>query len=100
MVRVVTRKLAPKKGTRRRHAVAKRLVRGPDGEFMEQFWVDANSKTFHDDLTRVFQKNVGRAREANTAAFGSPDGFPKAVGKFQKAEKLKLPGPLDGLAKK
>jgi hypothetical protein len=91
--------LAPKDGARRRGTIAKRRLRSPDGKLVEQFWVeqfwiDANSKTFHDDLTRVFTINVTRARRANTAAFGSPDGFRKPK------ERLKSSDLSDGVPKK
>jgi hypothetical protein len=94
VVKIVTRRLAPKNGARRRGALAKRRLRGPDGSTVEQFWIDANSKTFRDDLTRVFTINVTRARRANTAAFGSPDGFRKPK------ERLKSSGLSDGVQKK
>jgi hypothetical protein len=94
VVKVVTRRLTPKNGARRRGAIAKRRLRGPDGKLVEQFWIDANSKTFDDDLTRVFTINVTRARQANTAAFGSPDGFRKPE------KRLKSSGLSDGVAKK
>ena len=61
---------------------------------MDQFWVDLNSKTFADDLTSVFVGNVARARQANTAAFGSPDGFRRDF------QKLKLSGFVDAVPKK
>jgi hypothetical protein len=94
VVKVVVGKVAPKKGKRRQGAVAKRRVRRSDGQIVDQFWLDSESQTFADDLTSVFQSNVARAREANTAIFGSPDGFRKDI------EKLKLSGLADATSKK
>ena len=98
VVKVVVAKVVPKGLKRRRGSVAKRRVRGPDGEFMKQFWVDANSITFDDDLTHVFKLNVARARRANKEIFASPDGSRKAAGKV--ADKLKSSGSLDDFPKK
>ena len=93
VVKVVVAKLASKKGKRRR-AVAKRRTLRPDGRFVDQFWVDLNSKTFADDLISVFVDNVERARQANTAIFGSPDGIRR------NPEKMKRPGSADAHPKK
>jgi hypothetical protein len=43
---------------------------------VQVYWIDANSKTFTDDLTAVFKKNVAKARRENKRLFGSPDGLP------------------------
>jgi hypothetical protein len=37
--------------------------------------LDANSATFIDDLTIVFEKNVKRARRENRQLLGSPGGL-------------------------
>jgi hypothetical protein len=38
--------------------------------------LDPHSPTFTDDLTRLFQRNIARARRENKKLFGSPDGLP------------------------
>jgi hypothetical protein len=64
-------------------AIYTRHVHGPKGERMDIFDIDSNDDNFDDDLTRVFSLNIARARQANTAIFGSPDG-PKGRGKNKK----------------
>jgi len=56
----------------RRNGVPKKLVRRRDGRTV--YVVDSTSKTFEDDLVRVFKANIAAERHANTAIFGSPDG--------------------------
>ena len=56
----------------RRNGVPKKLVRRREGRTV--YVVDSNSKTFEDDLVRVFEANIAAERRANTAIFGSPDG--------------------------
>jgi hypothetical protein len=51
----------------------KRLHRA-DGTIARVLSLDANSPTFDDDLTYVFEKNVARARRENKKLFGSADG--------------------------
>ena len=94
VVKVVVGKVVPKNGKRRQGAVAKRRVRRSDGQIVDQFWLDPASKSFADDLTSVFQVNVARTRQANTAIFGSPEGYPEDI------EKLKLSGFADATPKK
>lgn len=38
--------------------------------------IDATSPTFGDDLRRIFEKNVAKARRENKKKFGSPDPQP------------------------
>ena len=65
-------------------------MRGPKGKQVKLFVVDSNDDNFDDELTHVFSLNIGRARQANTALFGSPDGPVKFAGKPHKtAEKSK-----------
>jgi hypothetical protein len=64
-------------------AIQTRCVLGPKGKPLELFDIDSNNDNFEDDLTRVFSLNIARARRANTAIFGSPDG-PKGPVKIKK----------------
>ena len=97
VVKVVVAKVSPKGRKRRRGAVATKRVRGVDGEFTKQFWIDANSPTFDEDLTRVFKLNVARAIQSNKFVPASTDRFRKAVTKL--ASKIKSSG-LDDSSKK
>ena len=49
-------------------------LRNLEGELVQVFSLDANSASFVDDLTTVFEKNVAKARLENRRHFGSPDG--------------------------
>lgn len=51
-------------------AVQNKRVIGPDGRSVGIQTIDARSKTFSDDLTKVFARNVARHRSANTKAAG------------------------------
>lgn len=51
-------------------SVPKKLAIGPDGRFIGIRTIDARSKTFGDDLTKVFTANVARHRSANTKVAG------------------------------
>jgi hypothetical protein len=81
MVSLTVRKLDRKAKGR---GVSTRKVRGPDGKLRRQFIIDANSPTFTDDLTYVFQKNVEAIRRENKKLFGHPDGVRKKDGRQQK----------------
>jgi len=51
-------------------------MRNSQGELVRVLSLDANSTTFIDDLTTVFQRNVARARRENLRLLGSADGLP------------------------
>jgi hypothetical protein len=72
MTRVKTAKMTAKKPVRR--STAKRISRPANGRRAAIYTLDSTSKSFDSDLVRVFKANVTRARAANTAIFGSPDG--------------------------
>jgi hypothetical protein len=55
-------------------SVREKRMRNSQGKFVRVLSLDANSATFIDDLTTVFEKNVARARRENKQLFGSPDG--------------------------
>ena len=49
-------------------------MRSSDGKPVRVLSLDANSATFIDDLTTVFERNVARARRENKRLLGSADG--------------------------
>jgi hypothetical protein len=101
MVKVIVAKGGPRRSTPKQGAIAKRRVRAANGKLVTHFWVNTNSDTFNDDLTAIFKLNVGAARQANTAVFGSPDGFKKDAGKMaERFEKIMYSGQPDGISKK
>ena len=74
MTRVIIKKLKSKAGAG--HAggsVGSKSVHKPSGERTRILSVDANSPTFGNDLSIIFQRNVAKARRANKKKFGSPD---------------------------
>lgn len=55
-------------------SVREKRMRTADGKSVRVLSLDANSATFIDDLTTVFEKNVARARRENRRLLGSADG--------------------------
>jgi hypothetical protein len=55
-------------------SVRAKRVRNADGKSVRVLSLDANSKTFVDDLTMIFRKNVAKARRENRQLLGSADG--------------------------
>jgi len=55
-------------------SVREKRMRTSSGKVERILSLDANSATFIDDLTIVFEKNVRRARDENRRLLGSPDG--------------------------
>jgi hypothetical protein len=74
MTEVIVGKIRSRAPKRRKSAVAKKMVRAPNGRRTAVYTVDSTSKTFDGDLVRAFESNVAAARQANTKIFGSPDG--------------------------
>ena len=72
MTRIVVKKLSGK-GRRVRSSVVSKSVHKPSGERTRILSVDANSPTFGNDLSIIFERNVAKARRANKKKFGSPD---------------------------
>jgi hypothetical protein len=72
MTRIIVRKLNGK-GRHGRSSVASKSVHKPGGERTKILSVDANSPTFGNDLSIIFERNVARARRANKKKFGSAD---------------------------
>ena len=69
-VRIV--KIGAKKPVRQ--SAAKKVFRTHNGRRAEVYVVDSTSKSFDADLVNIFKANVAKARQENTAIFGSPDG--------------------------
>lgn len=69
-VRIV--KIGAKKPARQ--SAPKKVVRTHNGRRAEVYAIDSTSKSFDADLVSIFKSNVAKARQANTAIFGSPDG--------------------------
>jgi hypothetical protein len=74
MARIVYGDLNPKRG-RSRPSVRKRVVHA-SGETSSIYTVDADSRTFGDDLTSVFRENVRKARRRNKRVVGAADRVP------------------------
>ena len=72
MTTVRIAKVSQKKGPRRN--AVKKVVRELNGQRATGYIVDSTSKSFDADLVSVFKSNIAKAREENTAIFGSPDG--------------------------
>jgi hypothetical protein len=66
-----TKEKARRKG---RTSVRVRKLYHADGTTARVLSLDANSPTFDDDLTYVFERNVARIRRENKKLFGSADG--------------------------
>jgi hypothetical protein len=70
MMTIVHKKLYPKGAEKASRAAAKRSVvekrvQGPDGRYVTVLKLDADSKTFTDELNYVFERNVAKARRQN-----------------------------------
>lgn len=55
-------------------SVREKRLRKADGQTVRVLSLDANSETFADDLTVVFERNVARARRENKRLLGSASG--------------------------
>lgn len=55
-------------------SVREKRMRTSEGKSVRVLSLDANSATFIDDLTTVFEKNVKKARQENRRLFGSAEG--------------------------
>lgn len=63
------------RGAKKNGSVRTKRIRNSKGKLVSVLSLDANSSTFIDDLTTVFQKNVAKARHENRQLFGSADGL-------------------------
>jgi hypothetical protein len=78
VAKVVVRKLQ-RRGAKREAepaSVGQKRVRGADGELHTLRTLNAGSKTFSNDLTYVFGKNVAKARRENKRVTGQTDCVP------------------------
>jgi hypothetical protein len=66
---------AKSRAAKKSDSVRTKRMRRSDGKIVSVLSLDANSATFIDDLTTVFEKNVSKARNENRKLFGSPDGL-------------------------
>jgi hypothetical protein len=74
MTRVIVQKLGAKNGSKRaRSSVVSKSIHKPNGDRIRILSIDANSPTFGNDLSIIFERNVAKARRANKKKFGSPD---------------------------
>ena len=55
-------------------SVREKRMRSGEGKLVRVLSLDANSATFIEDLTTVFEKNVAKARRENKHLFGSASG--------------------------
>lgn len=77
MADVVIADLKRSKSSRgRKGSVREKLLRDSQGRSVRVLSLDANSATFSDDLTTVFERNVAKARRENKRLFGSASGLP------------------------
>ena len=74
-IAVVDLKRKAKKAT----SLRRKTMSTPDGKSVRVVSIDANSKTFLDDLTKAFEINVRKARQENKRLFGSADGVRKST---------------------
>jgi hypothetical protein len=75
MLKVIIADLTKEKARRKaKTSVREKRLHRADGTIARVLSLDANSPTFDDDLTYVFEKNVARARRENKKLFGSADG--------------------------
>ena len=75
MMTIVHKELYPKGAAKKAGSVREKRMRNADGKLARVLSLDANSATFFDDLTTVFQRNVAKARRENRQLFGSADGL-------------------------
>lgn len=71
---IVHKKLSPKGAKKKAGSVREKRMRNSEGKLVRVLSLDANSATFIDDLTTIFQRNVARARRENRQLLGSADG--------------------------
>jgi hypothetical protein len=73
MTRIIVKKLGKSGSRHARSSVVSKTVHKPNGQRTKILSVDANSPTFGNDLSIIFERNVAKARRANKKKFGSPD---------------------------
>lgn len=73
MTKVVIKKLGRAAAGNPAGTVTAKTVVSPDGRKVKVLAIDANSKTFGNDLQLLFAKNVAKARRENVKKLGAPD---------------------------
>lgn len=73
MAKIVIAQLNPKASASRKTGVTEKRVRDLEGQVKTLRTVDLNSRTFGEDLTYVFRKNVAKARRDNKKIIGTTD---------------------------
>lgn len=68
-----------KKAPKRASSLRRKTMSTPEGKTVRVVSIDANSKTFLNDLTKAFEINVRKARQENKKLFGSADGVRKST---------------------
>jgi hypothetical protein len=63
-----------KKGQKKKSSLRRKAMSTLEGKTVRVVSIDANSKTFLNDLTKAFEINVRKARQENKKLFGSADG--------------------------
>lgn len=76
MAKVIVGNLQPR-GHSGSAAIATKRVRTSEGELKTLRTIDADSRTFGNDLRYVFERNVAKARRENKRITGANDGVPK-----------------------
>jgi hypothetical protein len=74
MLKVITADKKREASRKDKTSVREKWLHRSDGKRVRVLSLDANSPTFDDDLTYVFQRNVAKARRENKKLFGSADG--------------------------
>lgn len=73
MAKVVVKKFGRVTAKKPAGSIKSKIVVGPGGRRTKVLAIDANSKTFGDDLQLLFAKNVEKARRENVKKLGSAD---------------------------
>ena len=73
MAKVIVRDLGKLLTRRGRRPLPEKRVVNAEGKVIRIPTIDSNSPHFSSDLSRLFQKNVAKARRENKRRFGSPD---------------------------
>lgn len=74
MADIVSAELKRPRSGAKKSSVREKRMRDTEGRLIRVLSLDANSATFIDDLTTVFQKNVAKARRENKQLLGSASG--------------------------
>lgn len=76
MAKVTYTSLKPSKSGKKTGSVTTKRVKGADGKTLTVHTINADSRTFGDDLSYVFRQNVKKARRENKRLVGCSDRVP------------------------